>query len=463
MRRADYARVFARAMLEGPWFPSELATRLEQLVGMRRPWMVWLVAEVCEQFPEPPEEEVLAGWLCSAQPRDESEHAEDEYEDENEHEDHRTDEALIALPATDLRLVATVFGAPTIRRWPLGAPEMRESPWSVPALATTGELARWLGVDLLQLVTLADRRQIARNAKNEPWRHYRYRWVKKRSGGQRLIEAPKPRLRTIQRYLLDDVIARIPPHEACHGFRAGRSVRTFAAPHVGRDVVVRLDLQSFFASVFASRVVATLRMAGYPAQVSRTIAALCTHATPLDVLAAAPNIDELERMRLRTRHLPQGAPTSGALANLAAYRFDVRVDAFARALGATYTRYADDLALSGSTELARNASSAVARIAAIAHDEGFAINFRKTRVMVRAGRQRVAGVVVNDKLAVSRVEVDRLRAILHNCIRSGPSTQNCENHADFRAHLLGRISWVASLDAAKGQKLMARFAQIPWT
>jgi retron-type reverse transcriptase len=168
-------------------------------------------------------------------------------------------------------------------------------------------------------------------------------------------------------------------------------------------------------------------------------------------------------MRLRTRHLSQGAPTSGALANLAAYRFDVRLDAFARAIGASYTRYADDVALSGSTELARNASSAVARIAAIAHDEGFAINFRKTRVMVRAGRQRVAGVVVNDKLAVSRVEVDRLRAILHNCIRSGPSTQNRENHADFRAHLLGRISWVASLDAAKGQKLMARFAQIPWT
>jgi hypothetical protein len=195
--------------------------------------------------------------------------------------------------------------------------------------------------------------------------------------------------------------------------------------------------------------------------VARTIAALCTHATPRDVLASVA-LEPLEDMRLRTPHLPQGAPTSGALANLAAFGFDVRVAGFARAIGAAYTRYADDVALSGGRDLARRATSIVARIAAIAHDEGFSVNFRKTRVMVRAGRQRIASVVVNDKLAVARDEIDRLRAMLHNCVRTGPAAQNRDGHADFRAHLLGRVSWVGSLDPTKGAKLMAMFERIAW-
>lgn len=202
----------------------------------------------------------------------------------------------------------------------------------------------------------------------------------------------------------------IPPHDAAHGFRAGGSVVTFAQQHIGRAVVVRVDLQAFFTSVFAARVIGMLRTAGYPDEVSRTLAALCTHRTPPDVLAAAPAPDPLDLARLRTPHLPQGAPTSGALANLAAYRLDVRVTGLAAKVGATCSRYADDRVLSGDRELARAATTLIARLAAIASEEGFSLNFRKTRVMTAGARQRITGIVVNEKLSAPRAELDQLRA-----------------------------------------------------
>jgi retron-type reverse transcriptase len=292
-----------------------------------------------------------------------------------------------------------------------------------------------------------------------------------------LLEAPKPRLRQLQRYILDDILAHIPPHPAAHGFRTGHSIATSAAAHVGRAVVIRLDLQTFFTSVVRARVVAIFRSAGYPERVARTLAALCTHGSPPDVLHAMPRQDTpvaapsthdvvaaRARMlaRLHTAHLPQGAPTSGALANLAAHGFDVRVHALAMSIGASYTRYADDLAISGGRELARAAPTIIARVGAIAFEEGFALNFRKTRVMTASTQQRITGLVVNDRLAVPRVEIERLRAILHNCVRTGPAAQNRDSHADFRAHLLGRIAWVASVDAHKGARLRAVFERIVW-
>ena len=243
---------------------------------------------------------------------------------------------------------------------------------------------------------------------------------------------------------------------------AGRSVVSFAKPHVGNDVVIRVDLQAFFTSVFGARVVGILRTAGYPEEVSRMLAALCTHRTPSDVLATAPEHDPIDLARLRTPHLPQGAPTSGALANLAAYRLDIRVAGLAAKLGANYSRYADDLVLSGDSELARAAPTIVARLATIAADEGFSLNFRKTRVMTSSARQRVTGIVVNEKLSAPRTEVERLRAILHNCRRHGPATQNRDHHPDFRAHLRGRVAWIQSLDPAKGSRLHGMFEQIRW-
>jgi hypothetical protein len=96
---------------------------------------------------------------------------------------------------------------------------MAESPWRVPPLATTRELATWIGIDRDVLEVLADRRGISRSSKHQQARHYRYAWIPKTLGGHRLVEAPKWRLRTAQRRILDGILNHIPPHDAAHGFR----------------------------------------------------------------------------------------------------------------------------------------------------------------------------------------------------------------------------------------------------
>jgi hypothetical protein len=427
---AWFARKLASALVDGLWEIDAMIDRVEALFGCAPevPELWRLVENAADTFAMAPDVDELVDSLL----------------DQDE-------------------LVAAAYRSPRIRRWLVGpAPEMRESRWPVPALATSKELATWLGIGVHELDVLADRRALSRSARDRRMRHYRYTWLAKRTGGHRLIEAPKSRLRTIQRYVLDGIVAKVLPHDAAHGFRTGRSVRGFAEPHVGRAVVIRVDLLSFFTVVVRSRVVAIFLSAGYPLEVSQLLAAICTHATPSDVLASGPVRDAVALARLRTPHLPQGAPTSGALANLAAFRLDLRVTALARAVGARYTRYADDLVLSGGRELLRAAPTLVPRLGAIAIEEGFSLNFRKTRVMAASDRQRVAGLVVNAKLAVARDELDHLRAILHNCVRDGPNSQNREGHADFRAYLLGRIGWVATIDPAKGARLRTTFERIRW-
>jgi hypothetical protein len=161
-------------------------------------------------------------------------------------------------------------------------------------------------------------------------------------------------------------------------------------------------------------------------------------------------------------HLPQGAPTSPALANLCAYRLDCRLAALARKAGAQYTRYADDLAFSGGPEWERSARRFQVAVCRVALEEGFEVNTRKTRFMRRAVRQQLAGVVVNERPNLARAAYDRLKAILHNCLRHGPASQNRDGHPNFRAHLAGRVAHAAWLNPERGRRLKELFARIAW-
>jgi len=339
-------------------------------------------------------------------------------------------------------------------------------------LDATGDVAAWLGLDAGSLAWLADVRGLERTARDEALRHYTYRWVPKATGGVRLLEAPKSRTKALQRRVLEAILASVPLHDAVHGFRRGRSVHTHAGAHAGKEVVVRMDLADFFLSVSAARVRAVFRALGYPDGVSWLLASLCTNVTPEGVLARATlphgaTHGEVAAFRrslqlARNRHLPQGSPTSPALANLVAWKLDVRLAAYAKAAGATYTRYADDLVFSGGREVARSAGALVAGVAAIAAEEGFRVNTRKTRVMRSSVRQSVTGLVVNARPRPSRAELDELRALLHNCIRHGPASQNRSAHPRFDAWLLGRIAWVGSGDPTRLGRLRAMYGRIVW-
>lgn len=326
---------------------------------------------------------------------------------------------------------------------------MVERRWPVPVVDTVADLATWLDLSGAELDWLADVRGLAT--------HYAYTWLPRRSGPPRLLEVPKRRLKAIQRRILHEILDFVPAHPAAHGFVGGRSAVTNATAHVGRPVVLCLDLRNFFAAVQAGRVYGIFRTAGYPEAVAHTLTALCTTVAPQPVRALAA--DPLRRA-LATPHLPQGAPTSPALANLVAFGLDRRLTGLAAACGATYTRYADDLAFSGALHAAGPRLVRTART--IAASEGFSLHDAKTRFMTRAGRQRVTGVVVNARPNVTREEHDALRALLHDARLHGPTVANRAGVPEFASHVAGRIAWVASLNPERGERLRAAFDAIPW-
>jgi len=358
-----------------------------------------------------------------------------------------------------------------ISAWPLRSPEMspcagRPATWRVPDLPTPGVLAQWLEITPGQLDWFADRQGRERGLPAGPLRHYHYRWAPKRAGGVRLIEIPKTRLRAIQRRVLRGILDQIPTHDAAHGFRRGRSITTFVAPHVGQRIVLRVDLEDFFTTIPAAQVGALFLTAGYPEAVAALLTGLCTNSMPAD--AWEDEAYQLQSGRVRRQeallwpHLPQGAPTSPAVANLCAYRLDCRLWALARSMEAEYTRYADDLVFSGRQKLERAIKRFHIHVAAIALEEGFRVHARKTRIMRQSVRQQAAGVVINARPGIRRRDYDCLKATLHNCVRQGPETQNRRALRDFKGHLSGRVSYVEMLNPERGRRLRAILERIVW-
>ena len=332
----------------------------------------------------------------------------------------------------------------------LPTPEMT---FGLTPLADATDVARWLGLTVGELEWFADRGHWLRSKKTALV-HYRYVAIPKRDG-VRVIEAPKPHLREIQRRILREILDRIPPHRAAQGFVAGRSTASFAWPHSDRNVVLRVDLRNCFPTITSARVRAVFAAVGYR-RIARLLSEICTTATPPDVLRG---LDFAHASLLRGRHLPQGAPTSPALANLVMRTMDCRIWGYARQNNLHYSRYGDDLAISGDVMDAGKVLWTVLRIIA---DEGFTVHPDKTKIMYSHQRQQLAGLVVNDRPRVGRVDYDNLRALLHNAIRTGAHAQNRDDHPRFREHVYGKIAWIAATSPGRRNTLLAMAERVDW-
>ena len=99
---------------------------------------------------------------------------------------------------------------------------------------------------------------------------------------------------------------------------------------------------------------------------------------------------------------------------------------------------------------------------AVALEEGFKVQTRKTRIMRQGVRQHAAGIVLNQHANIARDEYDRLKAILHNCVVKGPESQNLAKHTSFREHLAGRIAWHKQVNPMRAAKLTVLFERIEW-
>jgi len=267
--------------------------------------------------------------------------------------------------------------------------------------------------------------------------------IPKRRGGTRDITAPITTLKRLQRAVYEVILAPLAVHPAAHGFVTGRSVATNAAVHVGAARLLKIDLADFFPTVHYRRVLGLFESLGAAIDVASALAGLTTFRARMpDGFVVHPG------------EMPQGAPTSPALANLVCRRLDARLSGLARRLGARYTRYADDLTFSWPPEATLPAMGRVTWwVDQICQQEGFAVHPEKTRVVRRSGQMMVTGVVVNDTPTVPRATRRKLRAMLHDAGRVGVEAA-ARGRPHFAAHLLGQAAWVHAVQPVLGAKLL---------
>lgn len=305
--------------------------------------------------------------------------------------------------------------------------------YGLPVWKSEADVASALGL------TQGQFRYFSQHRHREQAPHYVAFAIPKRNGEERIIHAPKTKLKAVLRALDKQLVSKLPVSEHAHGFVKGRSIATNARPHVGKPMVAKFDIKDCFPTITMGRVRGLLLAMGYSYPVAAALAVLMTESPRQPVEAEG----KLYHTPIGPRICVQGAPTSPGLCNAILLRMDRRLAGLAKKRGLAYTRYADDLTFSGPEAETKKLLGLVPKVA---NEEGFAINHDKTRLMRQSGRQAVTGVIVNKDMGLSRKVRRKLRAALHRR-RVGKAD------AADGARLEGKLAYLSMLNVGQAKRL----------
>jgi retron-type reverse transcriptase len=291
-------------------------------------------------------------------------------------------------------------------------------------------------------VSCAEMEKLAANAP----RYYNRFFTDKKNGGKREVLAPKEQLKRIQRRILSSILEKVYLSNYAEGFRKNHSILTNARRHTDQKVIVKIDIKDFFPSTTSKRVHGMFVALGYPEGVAVILTDLTTY-----------------KGRLAT-----GAPTSPAISNILCRRLDKRFAGLGDKCDFSYSRYADDLTISSANP---KMVGMIPFFKQIINEEGYEVNEKKLSIMRSGGRQKVTGIIVNQKPNIGREEVRKLRAVIYNCRQKDikkeifkwakyeknhpmPSTYTMET---FQRSLAARVNYIKMVNPEVGEKLLAEY------
>ena len=239
--------------------------------------------------------------------------------------------------------------------------------------------------------------------------------IPKKSGEERIINAPCKGLKQIQ-YCLNTIFQLLyTPHTNAFGFIPGKSIVDNAQKHTGNLYVYNIDLKDFFSSIDQARIWKRLQYPPFCLSeetnkmlIANMIATLCCHA----MIVERQNKDE-EWSKVKKNVLPQGAPTSPILTNIICERLDYLLSGVAKRFGLRYSRYADDITFSSMHDVYGKDSDFNKELVRIIQEQGFAMQSAKTRLQKTGHRQEVTGLVVSDRINVQQRYIKELRKWLY--------------------------------------------------
>jgi hypothetical protein len=270
-------------------------------------------------------------------------------------------------------------------------------------------------------------------------RLYGYMEIPRAGRAPRIIRPPHKQLRFVQRLLLDSLYQHVRMPRFVHGGVPGRSILSHARLHVSRQLVATFDVRDFFPTISSSKVRTVLGNLGFAGE----------------ALAAATRLTTFEDQ------IPQGAPTSPLLANLAFDEIDRRLYAMARRHGLHYSRYVDDVAMSGDADFIGMKGTIIDLI----ESGGFKTAPDKIHFMPSTNRQVVTGLVVNSRMKPTPEFVGDLKDLIYVAIESGVDAAAAlegVQPAQLKKRLNGRVSHVEQCDPEAGARLRQLLFGVPW-
>ena len=264
-------------------------------------------------------------------------------------------------------------------------------------------------------------------------KNYKEYSIPKKRGGTRVLEEPYPDLKDIQSWILKNIL--VPASKkmvspVAKAFIPKKNIRDNARLHKKHNLIVALDVENFFGTIQYGCIYEVYRTIGYSKALATLLAKLCTYKG----------------------YLPQGAPTSPMLSNLVMKRIDDLLWSYCKSRKIIYTRYADDLTFSGDSV---HIGHLISYVEQVLMQRYLHLNTNKTKIMGRGTKQSVTGIVVNEKVQVSKTYRDKIRQEIYYCIKYGLEShmQRCTNKPQwiksthqYIQHLLGKVEFVLQIN-----------------
>jgi RNA-directed DNA polymerase len=213
-------------------------------------------------------------------------------------------------------------------------------------------------------------------------------FAKKSPKSPRPIDNPTGNLRQAQDGINERLLSRVILPDHIFGAVRYRSIIGNAQCHHGASLLVTLDIRQCFPSITNAHV----------------------YSVWANILGCSPAVASLlTKLTTFERHLPQGAPTSPALANLFIWSIDGQIrDACAR-LGLEYSTWIDDLAFSGD-----KARDVIQIVVETLKRSGLRLSHRKIKIMGGSESKLLTGTRFgNHFLRAPKCICDRARAGIH--------------------------------------------------
>jgi RNA-directed DNA polymerase len=254
-------------------------------------------------------------------------------------------------------------------------------------------------------------------------------------------------MRVIQYKILTQVLNKIEVPEYIQAFEKGKSIPKMAQRHVGKDMVVSIDLEDFFTSIKQYQLFDLFQHIGFGEKPARTLSELCTYES----------------------FVPQGALTSPKLSNIiTALTFGPAIKEYCDKQGYTLSIYADDITISMDRETRLKHGKGIVKdlLEVVSREVGryrFRINTKKTKVMRYFQRQYVCGAVVNVMVNLQKTERNKLRAMVYNCNKNGIEAEAAKagiSADQFYSKLMGRLNWFSQLNPTAGDRLKSKLKQV---